>query len=34
MTENEIIKALECCSIEHACSKCPYTREKRLRLYQ
>lgn len=28
MTEKDIIKALKCCSIEHACSKCPYKREK------
>ena len=28
MTDNEIIKALECCSIKHACSECPYTRNK------
>lgn len=28
MTDKEIIKALECCSIKHACSECPYTRNK------
>lgn len=28
MTDNEIIQALECCSIKHACSECPYTRNK------
>ena len=26
MTDNEIIKALECCCIEHACSKCHYSK--------
>lgn len=24
MTDNEIIKALECCSIKHCCKECPY----------
>lgn len=24
MTDNEIIKALECCNINGSCSKCPY----------
>lgn len=28
MTDNEIVKALECCCIEHDCSKCPYTKNK------
>ena len=26
MTDNEIIKALKCCCIEHACSKCHYSK--------
>ena len=28
LTDKEIVKALECCSIEHACGKCPYARNK------
>ena len=24
MTDNEIIKALECCGIKHCCEECPY----------
>ncbi len=24
LTDSEIVKALECCCVEHACSKCPY----------
>lgn len=28
MTDNEIIKALECCCVEHACSKCHYSEHK------
>ena len=28
LTGKEIVKGLECCSIEHACSKCPYARNK------
>ena len=28
LTDKEIVKALECCCIEHACGKCPYTRNK------
>lgn len=29
MTDNEIIKALECCCIEHTCIKCPYIKNNK-----